>query len=256
MRSWPGSGAGARADASSTRDVRKKAEEDAVTTWFTPALFTFLADLAENNQREWFQANRVRYERDVRDPMLLFIAALQQPLEQIAPEVVADPRPVGGSLFRIHRDTRFAKDKSPYKTHVAAHFRHRAGRDVHAPGFYLHLAPGEVVAGAGLWRPDPAALKGIRDALVAHPDEWRRLTSAKAFRAAGHLEGESAKRVPVGFAADHPLAEDLKRKDFTVIARWPQQDALAPDLLKRYVRFCRDTSAVNGFLARALGLPW
>ena len=119
-------------------------------------LFGFLRELAENNDREWFQANRDRYREQVQEPLVAFIAAFSEPLSELAPRFVADPRPSGGSMFRIHRDVRFSKDKRPYKTHASAQFRHRRGRDVHAPGFYLHLEPGNVFAGAGMWRPSRA----------------------------------------------------------------------------------------------------
>jgi len=187
--------------------------------------------------------------------MLRFIGDLAEPLRRISPVIVADPRPVGGSLFRIHRDTRFSKDKSPYKSHIGAFFRHRAARDVHAPGFYLHLEPGRVFAGAGLWRPDSPARQRIRTAIVDNAGLWRKITRGRAFRAAGSLEGESAKRPPRGFDPEHPLIEDLKRKDVTVIARWDENEALRPAFLQRYLRFCRATAPLNEFLARALDLP-
>ena len=125
---------------------------------FTPALFDFLAELAENNNRDWFQANRERYENDVREPMIEFIADFAERLETISQHMVADPRRSGGSMFRIYRDTRFSRDKSPYKTNVGAHFRHEVGREVHGPGFYLHLQPGHVFAAAGIWRPDSSTI--------------------------------------------------------------------------------------------------
>ena len=188
--------------------------------------------------------------------MLRFIEAAAAPLHRISSEVVADPRPVGGSMFRIYRDTRFGKDKSPYKTNVAAHFRHRAGRDAHAPGYYLHLAPGEVFAGAGVWHPDPASLLAIRQALVRQSARWRRITRHPSFKARARLSGDAAKRVPPGFAPDHPLAEDLKRKDFTVLATFSETEATRPDFLARFIAFCRTTSPFNAFLARALGHDW
>ena len=104
---------------------------------FTPALFEFLAELSMNNDREWFQANKARYERDVRNPLLDFVADFGERLRTISPHMVADPRASGGSMFRIYRDVRFSKDKSPYKTNAGAHFRHEVGREVHGPGFYL-----------------------------------------------------------------------------------------------------------------------
>ena len=96
-------------------------------------------------------------------------------LKKISPHFIADPRPVGGSIFRIYRDIRFSKDKQPYKTHAAAQFRHEAGKDVHAPGFYLHLAVGEVFAGFGIWRPDSSSLLKIRKAIINHPDQWKKV---------------------------------------------------------------------------------
>ena len=147
---------------------------------FTPVLFEFLSDLSENNNREWFQANKDRYERDVRDRLVQFVADFDSRLTEISPHMVADPRPSGGSVFRIYRDVRFSKDKSPYKTNAAIHFRHEVGRKVHGPGFYLHLQPGSVFTGAGIWRPDYALAYGKAQAismdvllaiLTADPDE-------------------------------------------------------------------------------------
>src|SRR6185503_15346549 len=178
-------------------------------THFTPALFRFLADLKRHNDRAWFQSNRERYESAVRLPLLRFIADLAPLLRKTSRQFEADPTPVGGSMFRIHRDTRFSKDKSPYKTHAAAHFRHRASRDdVHTPGFYLHLEPGRSFAAAGLWRPEAASLKKVRDAIVRQPGKWRQARAGLA------LEGETLKRPPRGYDAEHPHLEDLKRKDF------------------------------------------
>ena len=108
-------------------------------TYFNRAFFRFLEDLKKNNQREWFQANKQRYEDEVRHPAQQFISDFGPQLHKISRHFLADPRASGGSMFRIYRDTRFAKDKSPYKTHVGIQFRHKQGKDVHAPGFYLHL---------------------------------------------------------------------------------------------------------------------
>ena len=120
---------------------------------FSKEFFGFLAELKLNNNREWFQANKDRYSAVVLDPLVDFVADFGEHLRGINPHFVADPRPIGGSIFRIYRDVRFSKDKSPYKTQAAIHFRHEMGREVHGPGYYLHLEPGEVYAGVGLWRP-------------------------------------------------------------------------------------------------------
>lgn len=138
--------------------------------YFGKELFQFLAELSLNNDRTWFNANKARYERDVKQPLLAFIEDFQVPLKRINPHFVADPRPAGGSMFRIYRDTRFGKDKTPYKTHAAAHFRHDATGDVHTPGFYLHLEPMNVMCGAGIWKPDGPTLLRIREAIAAKPE--------------------------------------------------------------------------------------
>ena len=185
---------------------------------FSPALFEFLAELSMNNNREWFQANKARYERDVRNPLLEFVADFGERLRTISPHMVADPRASGGSMFRIYRDVRFSKDKSPYKTNAGAHFRHEVGREVHGPGFYLHLQPGSVYAGAGIWMPNSATLGKIRGAIVENPGRWERIIGDEAFSSRFNLEGDSLKRAPKGIDPDHPLielpeAQVLRRRD-------------------------------------------
>jgi uncharacterized protein (DUF2461 family) len=137
--------------------------------FITRKLFSFFRDLKNNNTREWFEANKDRYESDVREPLLTFIDSFAEPLYKISPHFRADARKVGGSLFRIYRDVRFSKDKTPYKTQAGVHFRHERSKDAHAPGFYLHLDPKEVFIGAGIWHPDKDALLQIRGALMDPP---------------------------------------------------------------------------------------
>jgi len=221
----------------------------------SPALFDFLRELRENNDRAWFQANRGRYLADVRDPMLDFIAAFAEPLGEISPHFRADPRAHGGSLFRIHRDTRFSRDKTPYKTNVGAHFRHAAGKDAHAPGFYLHLEPERCFAGCGIWRPDRDAAARIREAISARPAVWRRVTGA-AFSRAFAMHGESLKRPPRGYSPDHPLIEDLKRKDFAAMAAFPESEAVQPDFPDRFAALARTGGPFVRFLSEAVGVPF
>lgn len=220
--------------------------------YFGPELFAFLRELKANNDRAWFQSNRRRYEQDVRDPLLRFVADFGPRLEATSACFVADPRPVGGSMFRIYRDTRFSKDKSPYKTAAAAHFRHEAGsRDVHAPGFYLHLEPGMCFGGAGIWHPDADTQATIRRAIVEHPERWEAVREQ-----VGPLHGDVSKRAPRGFPPDHPLIDDLKRKDFTTAIPFSDAQVCAPDFLDRYAEQCRAVSPLVEFLARTLGLAW
>jgi uncharacterized protein (TIGR02453 family) len=223
---------------------------------FSPALFTFLRQLKKNNDREWFTANKARYEEEIREPALDFIAGFAPRLYRISPHFLADPRPVGGSLFRIHRDTRFSKDKTPYKTHTGIQFRHEAAKDVHAPGYYVHLEPGLVMVAAGVWHPDSSALVRIRAAIDADPAGWRRATTGKRFRERFELGGDSLKRPPAGFAADHPLIDDLKRKDFVAAARLEERDVTAADFDEKLVREFRTAAPFVAFLCEALELPF
>jgi uncharacterized protein (TIGR02453 family) len=182
---------------------------------FDPELFDFLADLAKHNDREWFAANKARYEAHVLEPALAFIEDFAPRLEQLSPHFRADPRKSGGSLFRIYRDTRFSKDKTPYKTNTGMHFRHARAKDAHAPGFYLHLAPGQVFGGGGIWHPDTPTATKIRQAIVAHPERWREATREPPFSDQLYLGGTDnmLKRIPSGFDADFEFADDLRRRD-------------------------------------------
>src|SRR5215212_9736689 len=186
------------------------------TASFDPELFDFLRELAHNNDRDWFNANKPRYEAHVLEPALAFIEDFGYRLHEISPHFRADTRKTGGSLFRIYRDTRFSKDKTPYKTNTGMHFRHERAKDAHAPGFYLHLAPGEVFAGGGIWHPDTTTATKIRHAIVAQPDRWRAATREPPFSDALDIGGdnEMLKRVPSGLPVDHEFADDLRRRDY------------------------------------------
>jgi uncharacterized protein (TIGR02453 family) len=218
---------------------------------FGPELFGFLADLKEHNDRDWFAASKGRYEADVLEPALAFIEDFEPHLHAISPHFRADARRVGGSLFRIYRDTRFSKDKTPYKTSAGIHFRHERAKDVYSPGFYLHLAPGEVFAGGGIWHPDTPTVTKIREAIVADPEGWREATADVELG-----DGNALKRVPTGFDKDHPLAEDLKRKDFAAILRLSEAEATGDDFIDRYARACQSMAPVMRFLCGAVGVPF
>ena len=223
---------------------------------FGPALAAFLEELCSNNERDWFTANRERYEETVREPARAFIRAMAPALAAVSPHFRADDRKTGGSLMRIHRDTRFSRDKTPYKTNVGVQFRHALGRDVHAPGFYVHLEPGSAFLGAGVWRPDSAALFMIRSRIDEEPETWRGIRDDAAFRVPFRLGGESLKRIPRGFAKDHPLAEDLKRKDFIAIHELPLDDALGPAFPDLAAARMRDAGGFMRFLCEALDIPF
>jgi uncharacterized protein (TIGR02453 family) len=224
--------------------------------YFTKKTFAFLRELAENNNREWFQANKNRYEDEVKAPALQFIQDFAEPLKGLSSHFKADPRANGGSLFRIYRDTRFSKDKSPYKTHTGIHFRHDQGKDAHAPGFYLHLEPRQCFVGLGIWHPDGKTLKKIREGLVEDGKGWKKAISGKAFRDRLKLSGDSLVRPPRGFDAEHPLIEDLKRRDFVAIAPLTQKAVMEPGFLKEFTKYCRAGSPFMAYLCRVLGLSY
>lgn len=224
----------------------------ATTAYFGPELFEFLRDLRDNNDREWFKANSKRYEAHVKEPALAFIRAFAAPLAKISPHYRAVAKGVGGSLFRIHRDTRFAADKTPYKTNTGLHFRHEAAKNAYAPGFYLHLGPDEVFAGGGVWHPDSGALQKIRNRIVERADEWGELMDTHGWE----LGGDSLKRPPRGFPKEHPHADDLRRKDFILMTALEEEDALQPDFLERFATICAAQAPLNAFICAALGVPF
>jgi len=228
---------------------------------FSPLTLQFLRELRANNDRAWFEANRPRWEADGKAPLLAFVRAFRPRLHALSPRFLADDRSTGGSAFRIHRDTRFSKDKSPYKTHVAAQFRHEAvtgaaNEVVHAPGFYCHVSPdgpGEMdgsFGGFGCWRPEGAALAAIRRRIADVPDAWARA------RGTLPLEGESLKRVPTGFDPAHPHADDLRRKDFIVVRRFTEAEVVGPGFVDRYTAAAAEAGPFMKFLCEAVGLPW
>src|SRR3954454_15784565 len=161
---------------------------------FSPRLFSFLRELADHNEREWFNANKARYEQELKEPALAFVEDMAYRLPQVAPQLTADKR----SLFRIYRDTRFAKDKTPYKTHVGIYFRHARSADADTAGMYVHLEPRHVFLGAGIWHPGTPALKRMRDAIVARPAAWSSAVEAVA-PTWEPSEGYKLKRAPAGY---------------------------------------------------------
>ncbi len=224
--------------------------------YFTKDLFAFFRELADNNNKEWFEANRERYERSVREPALEFITDFAGRLEEISPHFAAEPRKSGGSLFRIHRDVRFSKDKTPYKTNTGIQFRHEMGRDAHAPGFYLHLAPRDCFIGVGLWRPPTPVAARIRAAIDAEPDRWRSATHSDSFTQWFSLGGESLKRPPKGFDADHPLIDDLKRKDFIASGPVTQTQITSGELPELFTQRCQAAAPFMAFLCDAVGVKF
>ena len=225
--------------------------------YITPDLFDFLRDLKANNDRDWFEENRWRYEEHVKEPLLDFIADFGPLLSTISPHYLAIPKIQGGSLFRIYRDMRFSKNKKPYKTHAGVHFRHRGGKDVHAPGYYLHLEPDNVFVALGIWRPPVTpVLTQIRNRIVDHPEEWEQVASDSAFAEQFELSGDTLTRMPRGFSDDDPHAEDLKRKDFIGVCELPAEELMTPDVVPKLHQIWSQGSPLMAFISRALDVPF
>jgi len=219
---------------------------------FRPGLFEFLAELKANNNRGWFQANKARYVELAEAPMQAFIRAVGEGLRDISPRFVADPRRVGGSMFRIYRDTRFSADKAPYKTWVAARFAHRAAADgVDAPGFYIRLAPDGSAGGGGIYHPETATLTKIRTRIAQRQKDWAALR-----RVSPEILGDRLTRPPAGFDRSHPFVEDLKLKDFYVMTSFTAREVTSPTFVDRYLEACRDAAPLVEFVTRSLGLRW
>lgn len=222
--------------------------------YFTKQTFTFLTALAENNERNWFEAHQQDYEDFVRTPALNFISDMSDEMPAISRHFLAQSKKVGGSLMRIYRDTRFSKDKTPYKTNIGIQFRHEVGKDIHAPGYYLHIAPDGCFLGIGLWHPDADALFKIREVIVQKSDAWLAARDDQAFRKHFTLEGDSLTNAPRGFAKDHPLVEDLKRKDFICLAPLSEAMVTSKTLRPQVVERFRQGAPFMGFMCKALGL--
>ncbi|HUA33465.1 MAG TPA: TIGR02453 family protein [Candidatus Binataceae bacterium] len=228
----------------------------AASRYFSPAFFEFFEELSRNNNREWFQHNKSRYEDEVRTPMLRFIADFAPRLRAIGKHFDADPRPTGGSMMRIYRNLRFSRDKTPYRTNAAAAFHHRDADFGATPAFYLSLSPAEAFAGVGLFHPTPDTLEKMRRSIVARPAIWKRAVGDKKFLKRFNIEGDSLTRPPRGFDPEHPLIEDIKRKDFIGGAQFTRAEVCSPRFLELYTELCKSASPYVKFITEAVGLRW
>jgi uncharacterized protein (TIGR02453 family) len=227
---------------------------------FTPAFFRFLRDLSKDNTRDWFLANKPRYEEDVKAPALRFITDLKPRMAKLSPRIEVSEKPVGGSMQRMNRDTRFSKDKSPYKTNVGLMFGHEGAGELML-GYHLSLAaaPAGIKAYVGLWEPDGPTLDAVRTRIMVKPDEWTKAVRGK-FAERFAFEGESLKRPPKVngciVEADHPLIEDLKRKGHAAAAAFDEKAACAPGFLDEYMATLRLGLPLMAFLCGAIKRPW
>lgn len=224
-------------------------------SFIEPHLFEFFGELKENNNRDWFAENKWRYEHHVKEPLLAFINAFAPKLAEISPHYEATKK----SLFRIYRDVRFSKDKSPYKTTAGVHFRHSAGKDAHAPGFYVHLESGKCFAGIGTWGPDNKTLFKIRTAIVEYEDRWSALMQDALFLATYDLSAhdqDRLKRPPKGFDGSHPLIETLKRKHFIASAALSDEEVCSSEFVGKLAETFEGGAPFMKFLTEAVGFAW
>jgi len=226
-----------------------------------PAAISFLRQLGRNNRREWFEAHRPVYEGELREPMRALIEEVDARLARVAPEIVGEPR---RSLFRIHRDIRFSKDKSPYKTNAGCWFYHRdAGRGVGGEaagggaGFYFHIEPGQYFVAGGIWMPPRPSLAKIRNWLVEDHRRLAAILSAPGFRRRyGTLDPEhQLTRLPRGFAPGHPAEPWLRFQSFTVSRSLTESQVLSPRLPELLTREFAALTPFVRWLNAALGYP-
>lgn len=195
---------------------------------FPPEGLEFLAQLAENNNRDWFQPRKAEYETLVRDPMLALVAAVNAQLEEFAPDYVSEPKK---AVYRIYRDTRFSSDKTPYKDHVAAVFGRR-GLQAKYAGLYMSVNHKQVEIAGGVYDPPPDILLAIRTHIAETHEEFRQVLAAKKLKTLmGPLRGEELTRVPKGFPSDHPAADLLRKKRFVLHVELDPGVATTPKLL-------------------------
>ena len=221
---------------------------------FSPKVFKFIKDLKANNNREWFTENKPRYQEEVVLPILQFMDALQPKLQKITPHIVVKSKAHNGSMFRIYRDTRFSKNKDPYKEHVACQFRHELGKDAHAPGFYFHLEPGNIFFGGGIWLAEAKALHKLRQYIVDNPRAWTNVKNNKKVKAyfPEGIAGTSLVRPPRGFDKEHQHIVDLKRKSFFLMRSVTMKTAKSKDIVEEVAATYKAAMPLMKFLAKAL----
>jgi uncharacterized protein (TIGR02453 family) len=216
---------------------------------FPAAAIDFFRSLDRNNNREWFQPRKQVFEEQVKQPMRALVESVNAALMGFAPEFVTEPEK---AIYRIYRDTRFSKDKTPYKTHIAASFR-RLGPGHSDAGYYFALSHKEVAIGGGIYMPEPPALLAIRNHIAGRHDELRRILRARQVsELLGELQGDQLSRVPKGFAGDHPAADLLRFKRFTLYVELPPDLATTPDLYPEILKRFRAMAPFLAFLTAPL----
>jgi len=213
---------------------------------FSKDFTAFFRGLARNNHRDWFLPRKPVFEEKVKEPMRQLVEALNGEMRRFAPLHVADP---DKAIYRIYRDTRFSKDKKPYKEHLAAHFpRHGMGRDG-AAGYYLAVSHKALAVGGGMYMPTPEMLRTLRNHIAERPAEFRRLIGSKTLRKLfGEMHGGQLSRVPKGFAADHPAADLLRYKQYVFYVELPPDLITSPELFGEVRKRFRALTPLVDFL--------
>lgn len=225
---------------------------------FSPDALQFLADLAANNDRAWFKPRKADYERLVKQPLEALCVALSERFKELGLPLLADPK---RSPFRIYRDVRFSKDKSPYKTAQGADFPwHDSRDDVQRPrgavGGYFHLEPGNIFVGGGMWHPEPARLAAFRERVDRDPNAVLRAIEDPRFESVfGSVSGETLTRNPAGFGSDHPYPYLLRLKDVVFSRRLADRDVFSPTLPDIIAQDLDAARPVLAFLDRLAGAP-
>jgi uncharacterized protein (TIGR02453 family) len=216
---------------------------------FAPEAIEFLRELKNNNDREWFTPRKAIYEERLRLPMIELVRAIHGEMLSFAPEYVGEP---ARCVFRIYRDTRFSKDKTPYKTHIAASF-FRNGLDKRGAGYYLGISPEDIHVGGGLYAPEPDVLLAVRRLIADDFGAFRKTFEApRIARLAGEIQGESMTRPPKGFDPEHPAVEHLKRKQHHFMVRLEPELATTSKLLAEVVKRFEAMTPLVRFLDSAL----
>lgn len=218
--------------------------------------FAFLRRLAKNNRREWFNDHKSEFQRTVQEPAVELVRRLEKPLSKLAPFIEPIAKPNGGSVMRIYRDTRFAKDKTPYKTNVGISLKHAAGKKSGAPEFYIHLSPIESFVAGGCWQPDRIQLAEIRSFIDMHPKRWTKSISSKEFRNTFQLGGRCLKTSPRQYANDHPMIEDLRRIDFVGIAPLTIDEITHENFVEATISKFRQLRPLMVCLCEAIAVPF
>jgi len=228
-----------------------------MSTYFSEHSFKFLRELASNNNKPWFATHKADYESHVRAPFQKLLVDLQPTLAAISTQFRADPRKIGGSLFRIYRDARFSHDKSPYKPWQGANLFHMRRREVPTPSFYLHLQPGENFIGAGIWHPEPDTQRKIRQFIFDNPNTWKTVTRNPALRRRFALDAsEKLTRPPRGFPAEFECIDDLKLRNWVFLQPLDDRVMTGPRLRQMITKDLQMLAPFVDYLCAALDLEF